>query len=85
MGRKTGIRSPGFITTVLNLINTFYDDVVQDITPWQPPAPKRAKQESADEDDEDDETTEPATDDSYQWWAGEALGHTWATRGPQKV
>jgi hypothetical protein len=43
-GRKTGTRSPGFIDTVLALINDFYGDVVQQITPWQPSAPKRAKQ-----------------------------------------
>lgn len=39
-GRKTGTRSPAFITTVLDLINSFYGDVIQNITPWQPPAPK---------------------------------------------
>ena len=44
MGRKTGTRSPGFITTVLNLINNFYGDVVQQITPWQRPAPKLTRQ-----------------------------------------
>jgi hypothetical protein len=43
MGRSTGQRSPGFITTVLGLVNEFYGDVVQEITPWQPPAPKLAK------------------------------------------
>ena len=40
MGRKTGTRSPGFIDTVLGLIEDFYGDVVQQITPWQAPAPK---------------------------------------------
>ena len=40
MGRKTGGRSPGFIATVLDLIEDFYGDVLQQITPWQPPAPK---------------------------------------------
>jgi hypothetical protein len=43
MGRATGARSPGFITTVLALVNDFYGNVVQEITPWQPPAPKRPK------------------------------------------
>lgn len=43
MGRSTGQRSPGFITTVLSIINDFYGNVVQEITPWQPPAPKLAK------------------------------------------
>ena len=40
MGRATGQRSPGFITTVLGIVNEFYGDVVQEITPWQAPAPK---------------------------------------------
>lgn len=39
-GRKTGTRSPAFITTVLELIESFYGDVVQQITPWQPQAPR---------------------------------------------
>lgn len=39
-GRKTRTRSPGFITTVLDLINSFYGDVIQNLTPWQPPTPK---------------------------------------------
>ena len=43
MGRSTGQRSPGFITTVLGLVNDFYGNVVQEITPWQPPAPKLTK------------------------------------------
>jgi hypothetical protein len=42
MGRATGVRSPGFITSVLNLIERFYGGVLQQITPWQPPAPKLA-------------------------------------------
>lgn len=40
LGRKTGTRSPGFIKTVLDLIENFYRSVVQQITPWQPSAPK---------------------------------------------
>jgi hypothetical protein len=43
MGRAAAKRSPGFITSVLQLINTFYGSVVQDVAPWQPPAPKLAK------------------------------------------
>lgn len=38
--RPTG-RQSGFIGSILNLIEQFYEDVVQQITPWQPPAPKR--------------------------------------------
>jgi hypothetical protein len=42
-GRKTGRRNPGFITTVLNLIKNACGEVVQNITPWQPPARKLKK------------------------------------------
>jgi len=38
--RKTGSRKPGFIESILNLIETFYGSVVQNITPWTPKAPK---------------------------------------------
>ena len=37
MGRSTGQRTPGFITTVLGVINEFYGDVVQG--PGRPPPP----------------------------------------------
>jgi hypothetical protein len=43
MGRSTGQRSPGFITTVLSILNDFYGNVMQEITPWQPSAPKLTK------------------------------------------
>jgi hypothetical protein len=39
-GRKAGGRSPGFIDTVLDLLTTFYETVVQPISPWQRKAPK---------------------------------------------
>ncbi len=38
--RKTGSRKPGFIDSVLNLVDTFYGAVVQNVTPWTPKAPK---------------------------------------------
>jgi hypothetical protein len=38
-GRKS-TRKPGFIDSVLNLVETFYGSVVQSITPWAPKAPK---------------------------------------------
>lgn len=41
-GRKTG-KSPSFISTVVKLIEDFYGNVIQDITPWQPSAPKLTK------------------------------------------
>lgn len=40
VGRKAGGRSPGFIDTVLGLLTSFYESVVQNISPWQPKAPK---------------------------------------------
>ena len=43
LGRSTGTRSPGFITSVLGLLNDFYGSVVQEIAAWQPPAPKLTK------------------------------------------
>lgn len=39
-GRTTGKKNPGFIDSVLELINDFYGRVVQNLTPWTPPAPK---------------------------------------------
>lgn len=39
-GRKTGKRSPGFIDSVIDAVETFYGDVVQNITPWTPKAKK---------------------------------------------
>ena len=53
MGRKTGARSPGFITTVLDLTEDFYGGVLQQITPWQPPAPKLKHAKPSPEVDED--------------------------------
>lgn len=49
MGRKSGARSAGFIESVMRLVNSFYGDVVQNISPWQPPAPKLTKQPEAEE------------------------------------
>ena len=43
MGRGAAKKSPGFITTVLQLIETFYGEVVQNVTAWQAPAPKLTK------------------------------------------
>lgn len=40
MLRKTGRKSASFIDTVLSLVESFYADVVQHLTPWQAPAPK---------------------------------------------
>lgn len=40
VGRRTGKRNPGFIDSVVGLINAFYGDVVQNLTAWRPPAPR---------------------------------------------
>ena len=38
--RKAGDRSAGFIDSMVNLIETFYGTVVQNVTTWTPKAPK---------------------------------------------
>lgn len=45
-GRKTGRKSPGFIDSILNVVDSFYGSVVQTITPWAPKAPKISAQPS---------------------------------------
>jgi hypothetical protein len=61
LGRKAGTRSPGFVTTVLNLINVYYGAVLQAITPWQPPAPRILQAEtSVDRRAEDGNETTPS-------------------------
>ena len=62
MGRSTGKKNPGFITTVLGLINSFYGDVVQNITPWQPSAPKLTKPPP--QPDQDEVVVSPDSDQS---------------------
>lgn len=44
MGRSVGRKNPGFITSALGLVDEFYGEVVQRITPWQRPAPQLRKQ-----------------------------------------
>jgi hypothetical protein len=59
-GRKTGSKSPGFIDSILNLIELFYGSVVQTITPWTAKAPKISAPAptaaSVDDDQTDDES-----------------------------
>jgi hypothetical protein len=38
--RKSGKKTPGFIDSVLGLVDRFYADVVQEIEPWRQPAPR---------------------------------------------
>lgn len=51
MSRKSGARSPGFIDAFLKLLNTFYGEVVQNISAWHPPAPKLTRAERTSEDE----------------------------------
>lgn len=44
MGRRTGRKNPGFINSVLDLIDAFYENIVQNVTAWQPPAPRMKRQ-----------------------------------------
>lgn len=50
-GRRTGRKNPGFIDSVLGVIDRFYGEAVQNLTTWQPPAPriKRPSPLAADE------------------------------------
>jgi hypothetical protein len=63
LGRSTGTRSPGFIKTVLDLIEAFYGTVVQQITPWQAPAPKLKQQAPMPEVDD----AIPLNPDPFRW------------------
>ncbi|CAN5917862.1 hypothetical protein BH23ACT10_BH23ACT10_24340 [soil metagenome] len=40
LNRSNGGKRAGFVESSLGLINAFYEQVVQSITPWQPAAPK---------------------------------------------
>lgn len=53
LNRSDGGKRAGFVESVLGLIDTFYEQVVQDLTPWQPPAPKSTKTPSVPERDEE--------------------------------
>ncbi|GBE26082.1 hypothetical protein BMS3Bbin02_02375 [bacterium BMS3Bbin02] len=50
-GRKSSTRKAGFIDGYMTLVADFYEDVVQGIVPWHPPAPKRKQVEPGDEAD----------------------------------
>jgi hypothetical protein len=41
VARKTGTKATGFVDSLLGLVNEFYESVVQNVTPWQPQAPRR--------------------------------------------
>ena len=40
-GRKASGHKPGFVDGYMGLLFQFYEEVVQNLTAWQPPAPKR--------------------------------------------
>lgn len=50
LNRSNGGMRPGFVESVLGLINTFYEQVVQHMTPWQPTAPKATTVEAQPDD-----------------------------------
>jgi hypothetical protein len=59
--RKSGGKRPGFIDSMLSLITSFYEGVVQDIDPWQPSAPKIKRSEPEDGNQEPPSSHLPAT------------------------
>lgn len=66
LGRKRGMRNSGFIDSVLDLVTAFYGDVVQHVTPWQPPAPKLTKEIVPPE----PKQVEPATtEETFSWYS----------------
>lgn len=73
--RRPTSRQSGFIGSILELIELFYENVVQQITPWQPPAPKR-KQPVSESPSEDEivesigerARLEPRESATRQWW-----------------
>lgn len=66
--RRPTSRQKGFIGGVLDLIESFYETVVQQITPWQRPAPKRKQPPSKSPSEEeivesiDDSKQQPAVE-----------------------
>jgi len=69
MSRKSGGKNPGFIDTVLDLIDVFYGEVVQNIAPWIPPAPKikRPAQLSPESDELEPEAETAGIDPPTAW------------------
>lgn len=76
MPRKSGGKNPGFIDTVLGLIDSFYGEVVQNIAPWVPPAPKIKR--PAQLGSEDRSADGPVS-------AGMEPPHTWRPSPPQSI
>ncbi len=54
MNRTDGGKRAGFVESVLGLVNTFYEQVLENLTPWQPSAPKTSKKPAIDVDVDED-------------------------------
>ena len=57
-GRKSTARKPGFVDGYMTLLTDFYENVVQSVTPWQAPAPKRRPVETLEPEPEPEPTAE---------------------------
>jgi hypothetical protein len=57
VARKAGGRTPGFVDSILALVDQFYEGVVQNVTAWQPPAPKRQPTAAPEPSDDSDVIT----------------------------
>jgi hypothetical protein len=78
--RKSGRKTPGFIDSVLGLVDRFYADVVQEIEPWRPPAPRIKRPEPYPEETEADSTPQASTGPPLPKDAG-ATEWTWLAEG----
>jgi hypothetical protein len=59
--RKNRGKHPGFIDSALNLITSFYETIVQDVSPWQPSTPKVKRSEPEAEGQDPTESYLPPT------------------------
>lgn len=48
LNRSDGGKRAGFVESVLGLVNTFYEEVLQNVSPWQPSAPRSTKKVDVD-------------------------------------
>ena len=62
-GRKSTARKPGFVDGYMSLVSDFYEEVVQDLTAWQRPAPKRKASAAEQFGDPEPEVA----DDTWTW------------------
>ena len=66
--RKTGGRKPGFIDTVISVVDRIYVEVLQEITPWTPQAPqvKRVERNDSEPQPSKNSENEPTRTESEQ-------------------